>query len=110
MPTIARQAQPKKVKLSAPCGLKTASQQSQSPTKEQQLSVAPQHVDVPELAETSADSIEFVFFNGQPLSINFAVTRFNQTLQSGSVSAKRLPACRPVLTPAAAVEFPNQIQ
>jgi hypothetical protein len=79
-------------------------------TPEQQLSVPLQHVDVPELAETFADSIDLVFFDGQTLRINFAVTRFHQPQQSGLVSARRIPACRLVLTPAAAVELMNQIQ
>ncbi|UQR65126.1 hypothetical protein LRP30_07725 [Bradyrhizobium sp. C-145] len=69
-----------------------------------------QSVDVPDLQETFADSIGFVFFDGQTLRINFAVTRFGQAQQSGAVVAQRLPACRLVLTPGAAVELMNQIQ
>jgi hypothetical protein len=69
-----------------------------------------QRVDLPELAETFADSIDLVFFDGQTLRINFGVTRFDQPQQSGAVNARRLPACRLVLTPSAAVELMNQIQ
>jgi hypothetical protein len=69
-----------------------------------------QRVDLPSLAETFADSIDLVFFDGQTLRINFGVTRFDQPQQPGKVNARRLPACRLVLTPRAAVELMNQIQ
>jgi hypothetical protein len=72
--------------------------------------IAIERVDLPELAETFADSIDHVFFDGQTLRINFGVTRFDQPQQAGSVNARRLPACRLVLTPGAAVELMNQIQ
>ena len=79
-------------------------------TPEPQLPVTLQRVDLPELAETFADSIDLVFFDGQTVRIDYGVTRFSQSQQSGSVSARRLPACRLVLTPGAAVELMNQIQ
>jgi hypothetical protein len=44
--------------------------------------VALQRVDLPELAETFADSLELVFFDGQTLRINFGVTRFDQPIAS----------------------------
>ena len=69
-----------------------------------------QRVDLPELAETFADSIDSVFFDGQTLRIKFGVTRFDQPEQPRSVNARRFPACRLVLPPAAAVELMNQIQ
>jgi len=65
--------------------------------------------DLPELAETFADSIDLTFFDGQTVRINFGVTRFDLAQQPGSVNAQRLPACRLVLTPDAAVELMNQI-
>ena len=67
-----------------------------------------EHVDLPDLKETFADSINQVFFDGQTLRINFGVTRVDPTPQSQS--ARRYPACRLVLTPGAAVELMNQIQ
>jgi hypothetical protein len=92
-------------------------QRSQDPpeqaqrTPEQQLPVTLQHVDLPELPETFADSIDLVFFDGQTVRINYGVTRFSQPQQSGgAMSGRRLPACRLVLTPGAAVELMNQIQ
>ena len=65
-------------------------------------------VDLPALAETFADSINQVFFDGQTLRINFGVTRVDPPSQTQT--ACRYPACRLVLTPAAAVELMNQIQ
>jgi hypothetical protein len=67
-----------------------------------------EHVDLPELPETFADSINQVFFDGQTLRINFGVTRVDPPAQPQT--ARRYPACRLVLTPGAAVELMNQIQ
>ena len=69
-----------------------------------------QQVDLPELSETFADSIDSVFFDGQTLRINFGVTRFDQPQQPPSTTARRYPCCRLVLTPRAGVELMNQIQ
>jgi len=76
----------------------------------EQSTLSLQRVDLPSLAETFADSIDLVFFDGQTLRINFGVTRFEQPQEPGKVNASRLPACRLVLTPRAAVELMNQIQ
>jgi hypothetical protein len=67
-----------------------------------------EHVDLPDLPETFADSINQVFFDGQTLRINFGVTRVDPPGQPQT--ARRYPACRLVLTPGAAVELMNQIQ
>jgi hypothetical protein len=67
-----------------------------------------EHVDLPDLAETFADSMNQVFFDGQTLRINFGVTRVDHPSQTQT--ARRYPTCRLVLTPAAAVELMNQIQ
>ncbi|MEH2562110.1 hypothetical protein [Bradyrhizobium sp. AZCC 2289] len=80
----------------------------QEATEQQALKV--QHVDLPELGETFADSIDLVFFDGQTLRINFGVTRFEKPEQTAPAIAKRYPSCRLVLTAGAAVELMNQIQ
>jgi hypothetical protein len=67
-----------------------------------------EHVDLPELAETFADSINQVFFDGQMVRINLGVTRVSPPGQTPT--ARRYPACRLVLTPGAAVELMNQIR
>src|SRR5262249_50999750 len=69
-----------------------------------------QRVELPNLAETFADTIDLVFFDGQTLRTDFGVTRLEKPQQPGTVNARRLPACRLVLTPGAAVELMNQIQ
>jgi hypothetical protein len=73
--------------------------------KPEQPPLKVQRVDLPELPETFADSIDQVFFDGQTVRINFGVTRFDQPS-----SASRYPACRLVLPPGAAVELMNQMQ
>jgi hypothetical protein len=76
------------------------------PTEQQGLTI--QRVDLPELSETFADSIESVVFDGQTLRINCGVTRYEQSKQT--TTAHRYPACRLVLTLGAAVELANQLQ
>jgi hypothetical protein len=80
------------------------------PQEMEQRALKIQHVDLPELTETFADSIDLVFFDGQTLRINFGVTRFEHSQQAPSATAKRFPSCRLVLTATAAVELMNQIQ
>jgi hypothetical protein len=61
--------------------------------------------DVPELAETFADSIGGWSFDGSTLRIEFLVSRLDP-LKSGEVASGRaVPVCRLVLTAAAAVEL-----
>jgi hypothetical protein len=78
--------------------------------KLEQQTVKIQQIDLPDLSETFADSIDSVFFDGQTLRINFGVTRFDQQQQNPSATARRYPSCRLVLTPRAGVELMNQIQ
>ncbi len=86
------------------------------PREEQPQKVAEQpqvqlrQVDMPELKETFADSINSTFFDGQSLRINFGVTRFDQSSAAVATSATRYPACRLVLTPGAAIDLMNQMQ
>jgi hypothetical protein len=65
-------------------------------------------VDLPELKETFADSINSMVFDGQTLRITFGVTRMTQTGEESA--AYRYPACRLVLTPGAANEMIRQLQ
>jgi hypothetical protein len=67
-------------------------------------------VDQPELAETFADSIAHLSFDGQSLRIEFAVTRMDDVKQGAALTGRRYPACRLVLPPAAAVELINRMQ
>jgi hypothetical protein len=66
--------------------------------------------DIPNLAETFADSIGQWVFDGQMLRIEFTVTRLDPGGSSEARTGQRLPACRMVLTPGCAVELIRQCQ
>jgi len=68
------------------------------------------YVDRPECAETFADSIVGVFFDGQTMRIEFGVTRMDEMKPDQSISGRRYPACRLVLPPAAAIDLINKMQ
>ena len=83
--------------------------QPQPPAPQPTLTI--KKFDRPELAETFADSIDNIAFDGQSMRIEFCITRMDQPQTQGAApSARRYPACRIVLTPGAAVELMNQIQ
>ena len=54
--------------------------------------------DVPELAETFADTVGHWHFDGSSLRIDFLVTRFDDTTASDKRTGRRLPVCRLALT------------
>jgi hypothetical protein len=66
--------------------------------------------DIPELAETFADSIGQWIFDGQMLRIEFTVTRLDPGGSAEQRTGRRLPASRMVLTPGCAVELIRQCQ
>jgi hypothetical protein len=68
------------------------------------------YVDRPECMETFADSIAHLSFDGQALRIEFAVTRMDDVKQGAPMTGRRMPACRLVLPPGAAVELINRMQ
>jgi hypothetical protein len=67
-------------------------------------------VDRPELAETFADCVTGLMFDGQMLRIEFGVTRFDEVKPNTPLSGRRYPAARIVLPTAAAVDLINRIQ
>lgn len=73
---------------------------------------APQlrYVDLPDCAETFADSIANVSFDGQTMRIEFSVTRLDEFKKDQPVTGRRYPACRLVLTPGAAIDLINKMQ
>jgi hypothetical protein len=74
-------------------------------------SLAIKYVDLPELPETFADSVNSVSFDGQTLRVEFGVTRFDQSSSSQRpTSGRRYPASRIVLTRTAALEMINRLQ
>jgi hypothetical protein len=68
------------------------------------------YVDLPDCAETFADSINGVYFDGQSLRIEFGITRLDEMKPNTPVTGRRYPAQRVVLTPIAAVELINRMQ
>jgi hypothetical protein len=69
-----------------------------------------QYRDVPELKETFADSVGRWSFDGMTMRIEFLVSRADQERPPEDRSSYRLPVCRLVLTPNAALELLNQAQ
>jgi hypothetical protein len=62
------------------------------------------------MAETFVDSITGLVFDGQTLRIEFGVTRFDEMRPNSQVAGRRYPACRLVLSPAAAGELISRMQ
>ena len=62
------------------------------------------------MAETFANSITGLIFDGQTLRIEFGVTRFDEVKPNTQITGRRYPACRLVLPPAAAVDLINRMQ
>jgi hypothetical protein len=68
------------------------------------------YVDRPDCEETFADSITGMFFDGQTLRIEFGVTRVDDAKPNVALTGRRYPACRLVLSPAAAIDLVNKMQ
>ena len=68
------------------------------------------YIDQPDMAETFADSVNNVYFDGQSLRIEFGITRLDEVKPNTPVTGRRYPAERLVLTPVAAVELINRMQ
>ena len=66
--------------------------------------------DRPEVAETFADSITSLVFDGQSLRIELGVTRLDEVKPNMPITGRRYTACRLVLPPAAAVDLINRMQ
>ena len=81
-----------------------------APAAAPQRQVTLRYIDRAECMETFADSISHLSFDGQALRIEFAVTRMDDVKQGAPLTGRRMPACRLVLPPAAAVELINRMQ
>ena len=68
------------------------------------------YIDRPDCQETFADSITGLFFDGQTLRIEFGVTRVDDAKPNVALTGRRYPACRLVLSPAAAIDLVNKMQ
>ena len=85
-----------------------AGQVAAKPVEQQRVTY--RYIDRPECAETFADSIVGVFFDGQSLRIEFGVSRLDDRKPDAPLTARRYPACRLVLPPAAAIDLINKMQ
>jgi hypothetical protein len=72
--------------------------------------VALRYFDRAELEETFADSIAGLIFDGQTLRIEFDVTRYDEMKPNSPITGRRYPACRLVLSPAAALDLISRVQ
>ncbi len=79
-------------------------------TAPERQQAAVRYLDNADMAETFADSITGLIFDGQTLRIEFGVTRFDEVRPNTQITGRRYPACRLVLPPAAAVELINRMQ
>jgi hypothetical protein len=68
------------------------------------------YIDLPDCAETFADSINYIYFDGQSLRIEFGVTRLDDVKPNTPFTGRRYPAQRIALTPGAAAELANRMQ
>jgi len=69
-----------------------------------------EYVDRPEVAEVFADFVNRIQFDGQTLRFEFCVSRTEDQPPPATPSGKRYPACRLVLSAAAAVDLMNKMQ
>src|SRR5690348_4268434 len=68
------------------------------------------YLDRPEIAETFADFISGLMFDGQVLRIEFAVTRLDDVKPDAPISGRRYPASRIVLSASGALDLINRVQ
>jgi hypothetical protein len=69
-----------------------------------------EYVDRPEVSETFADFVQRIQFDGQTLRFEFCVSRMDDQKQGAPASGRRYPACRLVLSAAAAIDLMNKMQ
>src|SRR3954452_20280498 len=74
----------------------------------QSLSI--RNVERSECPEIFADSVMGLYFDGQTLRLELGVTRLDEVKQNTPLTGRRYPACRLVLSPAAALELINRTQ
>lgn len=75
---------------------------------ERQISL--RYIDLPAMAETFADSVTNLVFDGQTLRVEFGVTRLDEVKANTPITGRRYPACRLVLSPRAAIDLINRMQ
>jgi len=69
-----------------------------------------EYIDRPEVAEVFADFVQRIQFDGQTLRFEFCVSRMDDQAPPAPATGRRYPACRLVLSAAAAVDLMNKMQ
>lgn len=67
------------------------------------------YVDLPNVSETFADSVEKILVDGQSWRLEFCVTRMDEP-KPPIITGKKYPACRLVLTLNAGLDLANKIK
>ncbi len=92
----------------APASVPPAAGSPATPRERQAATI--RYVDRPDIAETFADSVTGLVFDGQTLRIEFGVTRVDEVKPGAPITGRRYPACRIVLSPVAAIDLINRMQ
>jgi hypothetical protein len=84
---------------------------AQAPQPQQKPeSLKVEFVDLPQITETFADSIQTLFFDGQNLRVVFCATRLDEPKSGERPEARRYPTCRLVLSAQGTIDLINRIQ
>ena len=78
--------------------------------EQKQAPIKYQYFDRPEVSEIFADFVQRIQFDGQTLRFEFCVSRVEEHTPPAAATGKRYPACRLVLSAAAAVDLMNKMQ
>ena len=69
-----------------------------------------EYIDVPAIAETYADTVRGMMFDGQSVRLELCVTRMNEPTEGSSeITGKRQTACRVVLPLSAALDLSTKL-
>jgi hypothetical protein len=103
--------QPDKTKLAeSETASESGARQEPKPSGPSERRATIRYLDRADMAETFADTITGLTFDGQTLRIEFGVTRLDNVRANAPISGRRYPACRLVLPPTAAVDLINRMQ
>jgi hypothetical protein len=86
-----------------------AAEQTSKPSGPSERQTTIRYLDRADMAETFADSVTGLTFDGQTLRIEFGVTRLDNVQPNAPITGRRYPACRLVLPPTAAIDLINRI-
>lgn len=78
-------------------------------SKKSENTVKLRYEDRADLAETFVDSVHRVSISGPVMTIEFTVTRMDPQDGDGSLTGRRVPACRLVMPAPAAADLANKL-